>query len=85
MNISVSNPLTDKLVFTSSDMAVSLKDGRTLIVPLVFYSKLANATQEQLNNYFLLGDGEGIHWEDLDEDLSTKGLLHGTISPHKVA
>ena len=85
MNISVSNPLTNKLAFTSSDMSVSLKDGRTLIVPLVFYSKLANATQEQLNNYFVLGDGEGIHWEDLDEDLSTKGLLLGITTPNKAA
>ncbi len=85
MNFSVSNPLTDKLQFSDSDMTVFLKDGRRLIVPLVFYSRLANATQSQLNNYFILGDGEGIHWEDLDEDLSTKGLLLGSTIPHKVA
>ncbi|OIN82978.1 DUF2442 domain-containing protein [Francisella sp. TX07-6608] len=85
MSISVSNPLTEKLAFNESDMTVYLKDGRKLIVPLVFYSRLANATQEQLNNYFILGDGEGIHWSDLDEDLSTKGLLLGNKSSDKVA
>lgn len=85
MSISVSNPLTEKLAFNESDMTVYLKDGRKLIVPLVFYSRLANATQEQLNNYFILGDGEGIHWSDLDEDLSTKGLLLGNKPSDRVA
>ena len=85
MSISVYKPLTEKLTFSESDMTIFLKDGRKLIVPLVFYSRLANATQDQLNNYFILGDGEGIHWEDLDEDLSTKGILLGNVPPHKVA
>lgn len=85
MSISIYNPLTEKLVFDESDMTVFLKDGRKLIVPLVFYSKLANANQKQLNNYSLLGDGEGIHWSDLDEDISTKGLLLGNKPSNRVA
>ena len=85
MSISISNPLTDKLLFSDSEMTVFLKDGRKLIVPLVFYSKLANASQEQLNNYFILGDGEGIHWKELDEDLSTKGFLLGNKTSSRVA
>jgi hypothetical protein len=85
MNTSVSNPLTEKLLFTDSEMTVFLKDGRKLIVPLVFYSSLAGATPKELNNYFILGDGEGVHWEDLDEDLSTKGILLGNTHIDRVA
>jgi len=85
MSISVSNPLIEKLSFSASEMTLSLKDGRKLIVPLVFYSTLASATTSQLNNYSILGDGEGIHWEDLDEDLSTRGLLLGTKPSDRVA
>ena len=84
MNILISNPLVEKLNFSDIEMTVTLKDGRKLIIPLVFYTKLANATQKELNNYFILGDGEGIHWEDLDEDLSTKGLLLGNKPPDRV-
>ena len=59
-------------------MVVSLVDGRTVSVPLVWFPRLAAATSEQRKNYELLGDGEGIHWPDIDEDLSVDGLLKGT-------
>ena len=85
MSILISNPLAEKLEFSDSEMTVVLKDGRKLIIPLVFYTKLANASLQQLNNYFILGDGEGICWEELDEDISTKGLLFGNKLPDKVA
>ncbi|KAA3642343.1 MAG: DUF2442 domain-containing protein [Chloroflexi bacterium] len=55
--------------------SVHLEDGRIISVPLVWYPKLASATKEQLENYRLIGDGEGIHWEDLDEDISVAGLM----------
>ena len=77
MNTLPNNPLADHLVFTGTDLIVHLKDARVLSVPLAWFPKLSNATREQLEQYELLGDGEGIHWEDLDEDLSVYGLLVG--------
>ena len=71
-------PLADEVSFTEDDMVVSLVDGRTVSVPLVWFPRLATATSEQRKNYELLGDGEGIHWPDIDEDLSVEGLLKGT-------
>ena len=72
------HPLAENVRFTEDDMVVALVDGRTVSVPLVWFPRLAGATREQLENYELLGDGEGIHWPDIDEDLSVKGLLRGT-------
>lgn len=56
---------------------VDLMDGRTIIVPLAWFPKLLDATQEQRINWQVCGGGYGIHWPDIDEDLSTEGLLHG--------
>jgi len=58
-------------------MIVSLVDGRTITVPLLWFPRLVSANQKQLANYELLGDGEGIHWPDVDEDISVAGLLRG--------
>jgi hypothetical protein len=58
-------------------MAVDLADGRTSVVPLAWYPKLLDATSEQRRNWQISGAGYGIHWPDLDEDLSTEGLLRG--------
>ncbi len=63
--------------FTEDTLAVNLMDGRTIIVPLVWYPKLLDASPEQRRNWKLSGAGYGIHWPDIDEDLSTEGLLHG--------
>jgi len=52
--------------------------GRKIVVPLVWFPRLLNATKDQLENYEILGDGEGIHWPDIDEDLSVAGLLSGS-------
>ena len=62
---------TDVAVF------VELLDGRTISAPLVWFPRLAGAKKEQLENWELLGNGEGIHWPELDEDLSVAGLLAG--------
>ena len=70
-------PLAQKVQFADNDLIVSLVDGRTLTVPLVWFPRLADATLAQLRQYELLGDGEGIHWPELDEDLSVEGLLLG--------
>ena len=63
--------------FTDDTLAVDLVDGRTISVPLVWYPRLLDATPEQRLNWAISGAGFGIHWPDLDEDLSTAGLLRG--------
>lgn len=60
---------------TDETLTVALQDGRTIIVPLVWYPRLANATSDQRNNWQVAGGGYGIHWPEIDEDLSTEGLL----------
>ena len=72
--------LAENVEFTDDDMIVSLVDGRRIMIPLVWFPRLAAATKNQLTNYELLGDGEGIHWPDIDEDLSVAGLLRGDHS-----
>ena len=62
---------------TDDTLAVDLFDGRTIIVPLAWYPKLLDAPIEQRLNFRISGAGYGIHWPDIDEDLSTDGLLRG--------
>ena len=69
--------LARDVAFTEDEMIVSLVDGRRIAVPLAWFPRLANASRAQLENWELLGDGEGIHWLDLDEDISVAGLLRG--------
>ena len=69
--------LARDVAFTEDEMIVSLVDGRRIAVPLAWFPRLAAAPREQLENWELLGDGEGIHWPDLDEDISVAGLLRG--------
>ena len=64
-------------------LSVDLMDGRTIIVPLVWYPRLDNATKEQQQNWKVCGGGYGIEWEDIDEHLSTEGLLRGAPAPMK--
>lgn len=62
---------------TEDELTVRLMDGRAISVPLVWYPRLLNATPEQRKNWRTSGGGYGIHWEDIDEDLSSAGLLRG--------
>ncbi len=66
---------------TGDALSVDLMDGRTITVPLAWYPRLANAKPEQLARWEIAGAGYGIHWPDLDEDLSTEGLLRGAPAP----
>lgn len=68
---------------TEDELSVRLMDGRRISVPLVWYPRLLNATEEQRKNWRIIGGGYGIHWEDIDEDLSTEGLLRGAPAPRK--
>ena len=72
------NPQAHNVSYTDDALIVELLDGRTISAPLIWFPKLSKATQAQLSKWELLGDGEGIHWPDLDEDLSVKCLLAGT-------
>ena len=69
--------LAAKISFTEHELIVALVDGRTLTVPLEWFPRLRKASKSELANYELLGDGEGIHWPDIDEDISVEGLLRG--------
>nr|WP_184042615.1 DUF2442 domain-containing protein [Roseospira visakhapatnamensis] len=62
-------------------LVVDLMDGRTIAVPPAWYPRLAAATPEQRARWKLAGAGYGIHWPDIDEDLSTEGLLRGARAP----
>lgn len=70
-------PQAYNITCTNSDLIVDLLDGRTISVPLVWFPRLLQATKSQLDNWELLGDGEGVHWSEIDEDLSIAGLLSG--------
>ncbi len=72
------HPLAQNAGFTDDNLVVSLVDGRKILVLLVWFPRLSSATKSQLENYKLLGDGEGIHWPEIDEDLSVAGLLRGS-------
>ena len=63
--------------FTEDTLAVDLLDGRTIIVPLTWYPRLLSATVEQRFRWKVSGAGHGIQWPEIDEDLSTEGLLRG--------
>ena len=67
--------------FTTDSITVDLMDGRTIAVPLVWYPRLLNATSQQRLQWEICGGGYGIHWEELDEDLSTEGMLRGAPAP----
>lgn len=75
----VSEPTAVSLSFESDNMWVELSDGRQLGVPLAYFPRLANATPEQLGEYIISGGGAGLHWEELDEDISVPALLMGRM------
>ena len=66
---------------TEDELSVRLMDGRTISVPLVWYPRLLSATPAQRRRWEISGGGYGIHWEEIDEDLSTEGLLRGAPAP----
>ena len=77
MNTSV-NSAAKSVSFTAADMVVELQDGRGIRVPLVWFPRLAKATPQQREKARISNSGAGIHWDELDEDISVAGLLVGT-------
>jgi hypothetical protein len=74
-------PRAQHVHVTEDELTVSLVDGRRVSVPLAWFPRLLHASAAQRSNWQLLGDGEGIHWPDLDEDLSVAGILRGSPAP----
>ena len=78
--IEIEVPAAENVTVTEDTLSVDLSDGRTISVPLAWYPRLTYASQAEQNNWRLIGKGYGIHWEDLDEDISVEGLLAGKPS-----
>jgi hypothetical protein len=78
--IEIEVPAAESITITKDTLSVDLSDGRTISVPLAWYPRLTHASPSEQNNWRLIGKGYGIHWEDLDEDISVEGLLAGKPS-----
>lgn len=72
------HPQAHSIKCTDDAIIVDLVDGRVISAPLVWFPRLSQASKEQRENWELLGEGEGVHWPEIDEDLSIAGLLAGT-------
>ena len=83
--VSLGIPLATIVTATDDTLTAELSDGRTISVPLAWYPRLLSATPDELENFQLIGNGEGIHWPDLDEDVSVENLLNGQPSGESAA
>lgn len=73
-------PKVENVTVTEDTLSVDLSDGRTISVPLAWFPRLLQSTPEERKKWRLIGKGHGIHWEDIDEDISVEGLLSGRPS-----
>lgn len=80
MSTLVADVRAQALSVKDDTLSVDLTDGRSISVPLAWYPRLVHATQEERNNWRWIGDREGIHWPDLDEDISIENLILGKPS-----
>lgn len=80
MSTLVAEVRAQSLVVTEDSLIVDLSDGRSITVPLAWYPRLVHGTAEERNNWRWIGEREGIHWSDLDEDISVENLLLGKAS-----
>jgi len=71
------DPRIDRVEVTDETITADLADGRSISVPLAWSWRLSDATPEQRANWRLIGSGEGVHWPDVDEDISVRGMLDG--------
>ena len=74
----VDSPLATSVRIDEDNLHVELTDGRQISVPLAWFPRISSASAAERENWRLIGAGSGIHWEDLDEDLSVAGLLRGS-------
>jgi len=73
-------PTIENVKVTRNTVRAELSDGRTILVPIAWFPRLAHGTLKERSNWRLIGKGSGIHWEDLDEDISVENLLLGKAS-----
>jgi hypothetical protein len=78
--IEIAVPAATNVVVTDDTLTVDLSDGRTIAVPLAWYPRLVHGTPEERALWRLIGRGEGIHWPQLDDDISVEGLIAGRPS-----
>ena len=78
--VEIELPNAESVTVTDDTLSVDLSDGRTLSVPLAWFPRLFHASPKERNNWRLIGKGHGIHWEEIDEDISVEGLLAGKPS-----
>lgn len=76
----IKTPTATAVNVGDESLTVELSDGRTISAPLAWYPRLSHGTAEERANWRLIGAGDGIHWPDLDEDISVENLLHGKAS-----
>lgn len=80
MSISTASPRAQDVVVADDTLTVDLTDGRSISVPLAWYPRLVHGTPQQRGTWRLIGDGVGIHWPELDEDISVENLVLGQPS-----
>jgi hypothetical protein len=78
--IDLKDAAAQRVAVSEDSLTVELADGRTIAVPLAWFPRLLHGTPAELANWRLIGSGEGIHWPDLDEDISVASLLAGRRS-----
>ena len=78
--VEISVPTAERVIVAEDTLSVDLSDGRTIAVPLAWFPRLLHATAKERNKWRLIGRGHGIHWKELDEDISVEGLLAGKPS-----
>ena len=70
----------ESVLINADELTVALSDGGAKSIPLSFYPRLVHASQEERDNWQIIGQGEGVRWPDLDEDISIEGILAGRRS-----
>ena len=78
--VEVEVPIAENVSVTEDTLSVDLSDGRTISVPLAWFPRLMHGTRKERGNWRLIGKGHGIHWNDLDKDISIENLLLGQAS-----
>ena len=80
LTVELEIPFAENVTVSEDTLSVDLSDGRTISVPLAWYPRLSHASSDERKRWRLIGRGVGIHWSDLDEDISVEGLLAGKPS-----
>lgn len=78
--LTVDAPIAETVALSDDTLSVNLADGRSISVPIEWFPRLVHATAQERKGWRLIGNGQGIHWEEIDEDISIEGLLAGKPS-----